>query len=117
MSKFLTPDLDGNCPICIKPLRTAGMPVVELNPCKHKFHERCIKILQEPGSFSYKKCPICRREIESLVPVTLITPPLPNNNSSNNNNSGPPLPGSTSGGGTRKKRSNKRKKTKTRSAR
>lgn len=42
MSKFLMPGLEDDCPICTKPLRTAGMPVVELKPCDHKFHEKCI---------------------------------------------------------------------------
>jgi len=119
MGKFLTPGLEDNCPICAKPLATAGMTVVEIKPCDHKFHETCIKTWQETGID--KKCPLCNGVIESLVPVTFITPPLPNRNltnanstgTPNNNTSNRPLPGAT--GGTRKKRSNRRRKSKTRS--
>jgi hypothetical protein len=119
MGKFLTPGLEDNCSICAKPLATAGMTVVEIKPCNHKFHETCIKTWQETGID--KKCPLCNGVIESLVPVTFITSPLPNRNLTNANSTGTPnnnasnrtLPGAT--GGTRKKRSNRRRKSKTRS--
>jgi len=139
MGKFLKPGLEDDCSICTKPLTAAGMTVVELKPCEHKFHEKCIKDWQKTGI--NKKCPLCNRHIESLVPVTLIKPPSPNRNAlvalarwrqeeynyktnpfiprpfiprrenlSSNNTSSPKLPGTVSTGGTRKKRSNRRSK-------
>jgi hypothetical protein len=92
--KFLTSGLGDDCGICTKPLSSAGMPVVKLDPCDHKFHQKCINdwIKELNKTEREHTCPICRGEFTgtSLVATT---------------------------GGTRKKRSNKRKKSKTRSMR
>jgi len=52
------------CPICIENFKKAET-IMQLNSCKHTFHEKCIKFwLENPGNRS-RTCPLCRQELTS----------------------------------------------------
>jgi hypothetical protein len=48
-----------NCGICLEFLNND----IELLPCSHIFHSKCIKILIESKCTSKYNCPICRHKL------------------------------------------------------
>eukprot|EP00293_Proteomonas_sulcata_P014405 CAMPEP_0184307462 /NCGR_PEP_ID=MMETSP1049-20130417/16208_1 /TAXON_ID=77928 /ORGANISM="Proteomonas sulcata, Strain CCMP704" /LENGTH=258 /DNA_ID=CAMNT_0026619967 /DNA_START=267 /DNA_END=1039 /DNA_ORIENTATION=+ len=55
---------DEECSICLEPLGSAVD--VTSTACKHKFHTFCL--VETLGNGSCTSCPLCRTEVEKLVP-------------------------------------------------
>jgi len=54
---------DNNCSICLEDMEDRAQDSRRLNPCQHRFHNRCIdKWLRSPGG-SGNTCPMCRNFI------------------------------------------------------
>ncbi|KAK5687211.1 hypothetical protein LTS10_001349 [Elasticomyces elasticus] len=64
-------DKGTECPICWEPLDQESNepgPVMQINPCKHQFHYKCLEALQQRD-----KCPMCSGQVAEIVRVEFET--------------------------------------------
>lgn len=65
VSVKLVEDASGNCAVCLCDLKDNGDDetrevVVEINKCKHEFHQDCLK----PWLNEHNTCPVCRSKLD-----------------------------------------------------